>query len=211
MGELFLPYAGRVRVSSPYGWRILGGEYSMHYGIDLVGEESKTLLAPCDGTVAVSTMLDRATDPTDTWQWGNYVRIDRANGMRVYLCHMAERLVSAGQTVKRGDRIGIEGNTGYSFGNHCHLEVRVGGAAVDPTPYLGIQNAAGLIVQNAASSSGVPGDGNTPHEWAADAVEWAVRSGILQGDGTSYRLNDPITREEECVMLWRAAHSGSLK
>lgn len=54
------------------------------------------------------------------------------------------------------------------------------------------------------SGTGVPGDGDTPHEWAADAVEWAVSRGILRGRGNTLALNDPITREEMCVMLYRA-------
>lgn len=59
------------------------------------------------------------------------------------MCHMAERKVEVGQAVKAGDIIGIEGNTGYSFGSHCHFEVRKNGVSVDPTPYLGIANGAG--------------------------------------------------------------------
>lgn len=54
------------------------------------------------------------------------------------------------------------------------------------------------------SGTGVPGDGDTPHEWAADAVEWAVSRGILRGRGNTLALNEPVTREELCVMLWRA-------
>jgi hypothetical protein len=54
------------------------------------------------------------------------------------------------------------------------------------------------------SGTGVPGDGDTPHEWAADAVEWAVSRGILRGRGNTLALNDPVTREEMCVMLYRA-------
>lgn len=54
------------------------------------------------------------------------------------------------------------------------------------------------------SGTGVPGDGDTPHEWAADAVEWAVSRGILRGDGKTLALNDPLTREEFVTMLYRA-------
>lgn len=35
--------------------------------------------------------------------------------------------------MKKGDVIGIEGNTGYSFGSHCHLEVRTSGNKVTST------------------------------------------------------------------------------
>ena len=48
------------------------------------------------------------------------------------------------------------------------------------------------------------GDGNTPHEWGEEAFTWAVENGILRGDGSSFRLNDPVTREEALVFLHRA-------
>lgn len=54
------------------------------------------------------------------------------------------------------------------------------------------------------SGTGVPGDGDTPHEWAADAVEWAVSRGILRGRGNTLALNEPVTREEFVTMLYRA-------
>lgn len=139
-----LPYkTGRVTLTSRYGWRTLNGARNWHSGVDLCGTD-KTLTAPCDGVVGVSTMLDRATDKTLTWQWGNYVRIDTPDGLKIYMCHMAKRLVKAGDTVRAGDIVGIEGNTGYSFGTHCHFEIRKNGTAVDPTPYLGIPNGYGV-------------------------------------------------------------------
>lgn len=142
--EIKLPYkAGVVRVSSPFGWRMLNGERNHHRGIDLVGTD-KTLVSPVAGVVAVSTILDKSTDTTLTWQWGNYVRIDGTDGRKYYLCHMAKRLVSAGTRVRAGDVVGVEGNTGYSFGSHCHFEVRDGeGARLNPAELLGIQNSAG--------------------------------------------------------------------
>ena len=54
------------------------------------------------------------------------------------------------------------------------------------------------------SGTGIPGDGDTPHDWARDAVQWAVSRGILHGRGNALALNEPVTREEMCVMLYRA-------
>lgn len=144
MSKMRLPYArGSVTLTSRFGWRTLNGASDYHKGIDLVGSD-KTLVAPCDGTVMVSTMLDKRWDKTLTWQWGNYIRIDTADGLNIYMCHMAERKVKAGQKVKAGDIVGIEGNTGYSFGSHCHFEIRRNGTSLDPTEFLGIQNAWGV-------------------------------------------------------------------
>lgn len=47
---------------------------------------------------------------------------------------------------------------------------------------------------------------NTPAVWAREAVEWAKTNGIMLGDDKgNLRLHDNITREEMCVMLYRAA------
>lgn len=210
MQELFLPYKGRVQLESRYGYRTLNGVYGWHAGVDLVGLDSKTILAPCDGIVRSSTIIEDKS--IRTWEWGNYIRIDRADGLQIFLCHMSQRIAKVGQTVKRGDPIGVEGNTGYSFGSHCHFEVRVNGSSTDPTPYLGIKNEGGTYTnpettETSTQKESVPGDGNTPHDWAKKEVEWAIKKGILKGSSGSkpdYRLNDPVTREEVCIFLYRA-------
>ncbi len=139
-----LPYqGGTVMVTSPFGWRTLNGEREYHKGIDLVGT-NKNIVAVEGGVVGVSTIFEQATDTTLTWQWGNYVRIDTDSGLKMYYCHMSKRIAVVGQRVKAGDILGVEGNTGYSLGSHCHFEVRNNaGVSLDPSPYLGIPNAVG--------------------------------------------------------------------
>lgn len=139
--KMNLPYqSGKVTLTSHFGWRTLNGQRDYHKGVDLSGT-NKTLVAPCDGVIGSSTII---TDKSNlTWQWGNYIRIDTPDGLKIFMCHMAQRKVKVGQKVKSGDVVGIEGNTGYSFGSHCHFEVRKNGESVDPTPYLGIPNEWG--------------------------------------------------------------------
>lgn len=148
MPQLRLPYKhGTVKVTSPFGPRVLNGASDVHKGLDLVGS-NKTIVAPCDGYVAVSTIITNKSNKT--WEWGNYVRIDTDDGYRIYMCHMSERKVKAGVRVKAGDVIGVEGNTGYSFGSHCHFEVRTkAGTSVNPAPFLGIQNGVGTHIVTA--------------------------------------------------------------
>lgn len=117
------PYEGGVfRVTSKYGYRDIGYGAEFHGGLDLVGESSKRLLAVCDGVIETSTIITNKADLT--WQWGNYVKLKADTGELIYYCHLSEKLVKKGQRVKKGDVIGIEGQTGFSFGSHCHLEVR---------------------------------------------------------------------------------------
>ena len=195
MIELKLPYNGKVKLTSPYGYRLLNGEYNYHSGIDLVGLNSSLIISPCDGIVATSTIIKDKNNKT--WEWGNYVKIINEN-YEIFLCHMNERYVEVGQKVKTGDAIGREGNTGYSFGNHCHFELRIDGAIVDITHYLNIKNVEG-VYENIA-------EGNKTHEWSEKEVKFCIDSGILKGDSSynpNYRLNENITREEMCVMLYR--------
>lgn len=134
-------YSGKYRVTSPFGERTLNGKREFHGGIDIVGVTDKHVCAVCDGYVAVSQIV---TDKRDrTWEWGNYVCVVGDDGRQYYYCHLSQRLVSAGQRVKRGDHVGVEGNTGYSFGSHCHFEVRDSSGAINPPQILGINNAVG--------------------------------------------------------------------
>ncbi len=135
-------YSGKFKVTSPFGWRTLTGQPDDHKGIDVVGITDKHVCAVVGGRVAASTII---TDKSDrTWEWGNYIRVDGDDGRRYYYCHLSKRLVSAGRRVEAGEHIGTEGNTGYSFGSHCHFEVRDGnGNSINPAAFLSIPNAVG--------------------------------------------------------------------
>lgn len=200
-----MPFKTGFRVSSPYGERLdpFTGEISWHGGIDLVGND-REVLAVNSGYVINSRMI---TDHNDrTWEWGNYVCVlGDTDGLLYYYCHLAERTVEAGSHIDAGRRIGIEGATGQVTGVHLHLEIRaqLGSegwkSTVDPAQILGIQNREGYTWKPD------PPYIEQASPWAKDAVTWAVERGILKGRGNDdYALQDPVTREELCVMLYRA-------
>ena len=66
--------------------------------------------------------------------------MDDLNGYYLFFCHLANRNVRAGQTVAKGQVIGTEGQTGYSFGSHLHFEVRRkrDGTIINPEQYFKI-------------------------------------------------------------------------
>ena len=137
-----LPYQGEVRVSSPFGWRMLCGKRVYHKGVDLVGTD-KTVRAVVGGVVGQSIII---TDPANrTSEWGNYVRVEGEDGRLYYYCHLSKRLVSRGDKVSVGDALGVEGSTGKSTGSHLHLEVRENGTSIDPTKIIGIRNTVGMV------------------------------------------------------------------
>lgn len=132
-----------VRVTSPYGHRILNGVPDNHSGYDMVGVGSHDVVAAVGGLVVQSCII---TDKTNrTWEWGNYVCVQTDSGQYHYYCHLASRAVEKGQRVKAGDKIGVMGNTGYSFGAHLHFEVRKsdGWTKLSPETVLGIPSKVG--------------------------------------------------------------------
>lgn len=112
-----------------------------HKGGDYVALQDKNIYAPCDGEIGSSTRVYTGK----TAEWGNYVRFDfpyNAKYYSMFFCHLASRSVKKGQTIKRGDKLGIMGNTGKSTGPHLHLEIRLKGTSttVDPFAFFGIPN-----------------------------------------------------------------------
>ena len=68
--------------------------------------------------------------------YGYVVYIKHPGGVETRYAHNSKVLVSAGQTVKQGQKIALSGNTGVSTGPHLHFELRLNGTAVDPFAYM---------------------------------------------------------------------------
>ena len=64
------------------------------------------------------------------------VEIDHGNGLVTRYAHASNLEVAVGDVVVIGQKVGTIGSTGRSTGPHLHFEVRVGGAAVNPTKFL---------------------------------------------------------------------------
>jgi murein DD-endopeptidase MepM/ murein hydrolase activator NlpD len=203
-----MPFESGFRIVSPYGYRtdpITGAANCWHGGVDLVGND-RNVRAACGGTVLRSRMAENLGAGDRTWEWGNYVSVAGDDGRVIYYCHLESRAVEQGHRVSAGQILGIEGSTGRSTGIHLHFEVRDYNAQqLDPCAYLGIQNQAGYIWTPPAEAPAEDPWIAQAHDWSRDAVDWCVRRGILKGrGGDDYALGEPITREEMCVMLFRA-------
>lgn len=104
-----------------------------HKGVDLAAPQGTPIYAAADGVVTVAAYH---------YSYGNYVSIyhgsaDDGNTYATLYAHMSQApSVSTNQQVKKGDLIGYVGNTGYSFGNHLHLELRVNGNRTNPLSYI---------------------------------------------------------------------------
>ena len=75
---------------------------------------------------------------TDWWGagWGYYVLIDHGNGYQTRYAHCSAVNVTVGQKVAQGQLIGLVGNTGDSYGAHCHFEILVNGVSQNPLNFV---------------------------------------------------------------------------
>lgn len=115
-----------TRMASGYGYRI-DPHYKVqkfHAGMDFTAPRGTPIYATGDGVVS------RAD--SESSGYGKHVRINHGYGYETLYAHMSKMLVVPGQKIKRGDIIGLVGNTGKSVGPHCHYEVRKNGNPVNP-------------------------------------------------------------------------------
>lgn len=110
------------RVTSGYGMR--WGR--LHKGIDMVSS-NKNILAADNGKVSEAGYSDG---------YGNYIIINHGNGYKTLYGHLSKISVNKGDTVEKGDTIGVMGTTGHSTGVHLHFEIHKNGKAQDPDDYL---------------------------------------------------------------------------
>lgn len=115
-------------VTSGFGPRHLSvAGNTFHRGLDIAAPEGATVRAVRAGTVSVSG-----------WggAYGYVVYLEHPGGVQTRYAHLRQPGTPVGRALARGDPLGVVGSTGASTGPHLHFELRLGGAAVDPTRYL---------------------------------------------------------------------------
>ncbi|OAB42034.1 M23 family metallopeptidase [Paenibacillus glacialis] len=120
-GQFSWPVSGAT-ISSTYGSR-WGRQ---HKGIDMVSGNRK-IMAADEGVVTFTGNISG---------YGNAVIINHSNGYTTLYGHMSRITVTQGQTVDKGDGIGVMGNTGRSTGTHLHFEIKKNNVAQNPMRYL---------------------------------------------------------------------------
>jgi murein DD-endopeptidase MepM/ murein hydrolase activator NlpD len=103
------------------------GEVDYHPGLDISADKGSPVYATADGTI---------TQAAYSGAYGNLVVIDHKFGIETRYGHLSAFRVARGQTVKRGDLIGLVGATGRATGPHLHYEVRVNDRILNPLSFL---------------------------------------------------------------------------
>ncbi len=99
----------------------------IHEGIDIDAPAGTRVYATGDGVVSY---VGRRGG------YGNVVEIDNGFGYTILFAHLRKQLVFDGQKIKRGQVIGLVGQTGLATGPHLHYGVMKNGVFVDPEFYF---------------------------------------------------------------------------
>jgi hypothetical protein len=118
-----------VKVLSGFGYRIhpIFKVPKMHTGIDFTAPR---------GTPIQATGAGRVVKVGRSSGYGLCVEIDHGYGYRTLYGHMSRMDVREGQTVVRGQKIGLVGDTGTATAPHCHYEIIYRGDKVNPIQYV---------------------------------------------------------------------------
>lgn len=126
--SLGFPVAGtKARVGSVWGDSREGGKRS-HEGIDIFAPKLTPAIAAADGYI---------TRVADGGLGGKTVSL-RTGDLSLYYAHLDKQLVYEGQRVKKGDTLGLVGNTGNAQHTrpHLHFGIYTYGGAIDPLPFV---------------------------------------------------------------------------
>jgi len=87
----------------------------MHTGTDIKMNKGDTIYAAFDGLVTRSCYYHG---------YGNMIVIDHGNKLETYYAHLSAYLIKYGESVIKGQPIGLAGATGRATTSHLHFEIR---------------------------------------------------------------------------------------
>jgi len=102
-----------------------------HSGTDFRAKVGVPIKASNDGVVALAK---------DRFYSGGSIIIDHGQGIYTCYYHMSRFDVQKGTRVKKGQIIGLSGDSGRVTGPHLHFSVRVSGIQVDPLQFITLMN-----------------------------------------------------------------------
>ena len=243
-----LLFRGRNRIRYGYArWGYTrGGGKTWHGGADVEGLDDTTIRMPgyglgagrhaISGTVVTARRVAQSTG-NPTWEWGWYVCVkldanqtpDAVNYL--YFCHNAKNLAAVGQRVETGDALAVMGNTGNAAlasppYAHCHFEVRATstGKGLDPTQYMGFENAVGtygaaeeeesemeqpLSPDNITMQIGPASSGDRAAlKKQAQSLGLGYSEGPVDGSGNALVYIGPASAGDQRIVLTKATELG---
>ncbi|MBE76489.1 MAG: hypothetical protein CMG41_01975 [Candidatus Marinimicrobia bacterium] len=100
---------------------------NLHNGIDIVAKQGTPIKASASGLVIFSGW---------TYEMGNQIILYHGDGYFTHYGHNQQNLKYQLDIVKRGEVIGLVGNSGISSGPHLHFEIWKDNKSIDPLLYF---------------------------------------------------------------------------
>ena len=117
-----------IFVTDNYGYdRKTVGQTIVHKGTDFRALTGIEVMVMNSGVVEIATKYT---------VYGNTVVVDHGSGIHTMYMHLPKINVKKGERVKKGDILGLSGETGYAGAPHLHISVRVNGISIDPLTFL---------------------------------------------------------------------------
>lgn len=149
-----------AKTSSEYGpRRLANGDTRHHNGLDFDENAGQPVYACADGII-----VEVFTEASGS-ELGNAVRIRHQEGPRISTgyAHLEHPVaLKVGDKVKRGQRLGVVGDSGYTFGKHLHWEFWLGtgnqrtSRRVDPRVAMRKHGTGRVASKASRSSTGTP-------------------------------------------------------
>ncbi len=129
------------KIMSKYGWRIhpLYRIPLFHDGVDITASSNAKVYATMDGRV------DRIVK--SKYGYGNRIDIKNAYGYETLYAHLNTMCVKKGDTIRKGQVIGVIGNSGSTTGTHLHYEIRKNDDLKDPLGYFYSYLTSNLVAE----------------------------------------------------------------
>ncbi len=144
------PDPSKYRLSSSFGYRPdpKSGRTAFHQGVDFAMKPGNPVYVTGDGVIESVEF--------EFFGYGNHVVVDHGFGYKTRYAHMKSIGVVEGMKVKRGECLGLSGNSGKSTGPHLHYEVIYKNKPVNPYNYYDLTilpEEFSTMVQNTADAS----------------------------------------------------------
>lgn len=126
--DFSVPLEGNI--TSPFGERVNPNDNTtkeIHTGIDIDTNLGYNVTASADGKVEKVGYDER---------FGNYVILRHDKTYSTCYAHLETVKVKENDEIKKGNLVGIAGETGNATGKHLHFEIRKNEERVDPQKYI---------------------------------------------------------------------------
>ena len=119
------------RVTANFGYRThpVKKKRQFHRGVDLKAKYNTKVYATADGVIKY--VQDR-----NIGSFGRVIKVAHNFGFETVYAHLNKTKVKIGDIVKKGQYIGLTGNSGRSTGPHLHYEVSYASKALNPRDYM---------------------------------------------------------------------------